>query len=197
MRALIRVHVLFLLSPFGPRNVLHAFWVWFFFAPLMLDAGVSSIGALVGCVDEVSFLVRRFLGEHGLPFLLPSLEDGAHRGDLLTGYRDADLRWVNAHCAEYPVAAQSISGLSREVGGDPAAAACTGARLPDAGEAVVVLERPECHGGLSGITYDSDNVRIEGAVAEGGYGEVLDVIGDDVVVVDEAPAACGGRAEDA
>ena len=156
---------------------------------------MSPVWSLVGGVDEASLLVGGLLGEQWLSLLPPGLEDGAHSGDLLPGNRDADLSGVDAHGAKDPVAAQGVPGLPGEVGGDPAAAACAGTRLPDGGEAIVVLERPEGHGGLAGVTDQGDDVGIEGAVAEGGYGEVLDVRGDDVVIVDEASSARGGRAK--
>ncbi len=118
------------LSPFGPGDVFLAFRFRFLLASLVLDACMGSVWPLVGCVDEVALLVGGLLGEHGFPFLSPGLEDGAHGGDQLPGDGDADLRGVDAHGAEDPVAAQGVPGLPCEVGGDPAAAACAGARLP-------------------------------------------------------------------
>jgi len=118
------------LSPFGPGDVFLAFRFRFLLAPLVLDACMGSVWPLVGCVDEVALLVGGLLGEHGFPLLPPSLEDGAHGGDQLPGNRDADLCGVDAHGAEDPVAAQGVPGLSCEVGGDPAAAARAGTRLP-------------------------------------------------------------------
>ena len=61
----------------------------------------------------------------------------------------------------------------------------------------MVLVGPEGHGGLTGVTDQGDHVRVERAVTKGSYSEVLDVRGDDVVVVDEASAARCGAAEDA
>lgn len=186
-----------LLSPFSPGDVFLTFWLRFLLAPLVLDACVSSVGSLVGCVDEITLLVGGLLGEQGLPFLPPSLENGAHRGDLLPRDRDTDFGGVDAHGSEDSVAAQSVTGFPCEICGDPAATACTRTRLPDSGEAIVILESPKSHSGLTGVADYCDNIGIERAVAEGGYGEVLDIRGDDVIVVDEASATRGGRAEDA
>ena len=61
----------------------------------------------------------------------------------------------------------------------------------------MVLEGPEGHGGLTGVTDQGDHVRVERAITEWSYSEVLDVRGGDVVVVDEASAARCGAAEDA
>lgn len=118
------------LSPFGPGDVFLAFRFRFLLASLVLDACMGSVWPLVGCVDEVALLVGGLLGEQGFPLRHPSLEDGAHGGDQLPGDGDADLCGVDAHGAEDPVAAQGVPGLPREVGGDPAAAARAGARLP-------------------------------------------------------------------
>ena len=118
------------LSPFGPGDVFLALRFRSLLTPLVLDACMGSVWTLVGCVDEAPVLVGELLGEHGLPLLPPSLEDRAHGGDQLPGDGDADLCGVDAHGAEDPVAAQGVPGLPREVGGDPAAAARAGARLP-------------------------------------------------------------------
>lgn len=69
--------------------------------------------------------------------------------------------------------------------------------LSDGGLPRVVLEGPACHGGLARGACDCDDVRVEGAVVQGCDGEVPDVVGDDVVVVDEAPPAGDGATEDA
>ena len=46
---------------------------------------------------------------------------------------------------------------------------------------------------MTWVADDSDDIGVERTVAEGCYGEVLDILGDDMVVVDEAPAArCWG-----
>ncbi len=119
------------LSPFGPGDVFLALRFRSLLAPLVLDACMGPVWTLVGCMDEVAVLVGGLLGEHWLPLLSPSLEDGAHCGNQLPGDRDANLCGVDAHGAEDPVAAQCVPWLPSEEGGYPAAAACAGPRLPD------------------------------------------------------------------